>query len=703
MADETDHTDDETAEESEPDAPEPETRQTRTGLGQRWCDADNTDDVLDNDDGTPGTLDNDELVTRLTSAVDEIERSAHQKNRRARMLMDLQLLSGEQILDLDDATNVLGGADDDDLSGQIFHASYSVLSTIKNRIISFRPRAQFLPTAGNGKARRAARNMTALSDAWADAVDYHAEAAFAYDDKLGCDLAALLLYVEDGTTKIRRVAPWELFVERKDGKKMSPECVYIVENIPASQVAAHLGVEVSTLVDSAGFEMKPGSFGQDGGGGEAMVRVINAWQMATGKRKGRHVITVGKRLEVDEDWAYEDPPILFGRFDKKRTGFEGSSAMSKLRGAQIELNDHQITLREAHYSSATKIISYDETDTPPTNFNNDYVALIPRAPGAAPVDIQVPPAINNEAYTYLQTIKDQMRETLGISANAQSGSARPGVTAAVAIREDTELQSDRLSEESQEWERWRVDGAKWWWRLTRDYARAHPDAKPRWKAISRGAWKEMIFEDLEGEYEIRVFPSSLFGQSLPGRFQRANDLIKEGWLEKDDAMGALDVPDISPVVDLALAEKYMMEQIVDDILEIEKYTTPDEYIRKEKLFGYARNRYFLAIVENAGEEGKDAAYSKESLNLLRRLLNECKPPAPAEPPQPMAGPPGPPPGALPMPPPPVLPGLAPPTTAGPTPMGEPPMMPPLPGMPPPPASFPPSGLPPIQPVTPVMQ
>lgn len=670
-------------------APRAEKRQKRSGLGQRWCDALNTDEVEPGEDGELPALQNTELVQRLNSMVDQLEKSNHQEKRREKMRQDLELLHGERIEDLDSSTLILGGPDDDALSGQIFHASYSVLSTIKNRIISFRPRAQFLPTGGNGKAKRASRNMTSLSDAWADAIDLHAEMAMAYDDKLSCDISAIQIYVEDGKTQADRVPPWELMVEEGDGKNMRPECIYRVRHIPAAQVAAQLGVEVGEVIDGDGFDTRPGSFGADGGRTEAKVRVVDAYQCATGKRKGRHVIVCGKRLELDDDWEYEDAPFVVDRFDKRRIGWPGSSAMSKIRSAQEELNDQQVTLREAHYNSATKVIQYQEADEAPTGFNNDYVALVPFR--TTPAVISTPPAINAEAYTYINTIKAQMYETLGTSQQAAQGQSRPGVTAAVAIREDTELQTDRLAEESQKHERQRVDIAKWWWRLTRDYARKHPEAKPSWKAINRGTWKEMVFEDIEGEYEIRVFPSSLFGQSLPGRFQRANDLIKEGWLEREDAMAALDVPDISPVVDQALAEKYYMEKIVDDILEDEHYETPDDFVPAAKIFEYARRRYLLVLSEG----GEEAGYSKTSLDQMRRLLNATKP-KPALPAMPPMIPDGS--GGMPLALPPPLPGVAPATSAGPTPQGEPPMMPPGAG------EFPPTGLPPVEPVMPaVMQ
>jgi len=327
-------------------------------------------------------------------------------------------------------------------------------------------------------------------------------------------------------------------------------------------------------------------------------------------------------------------------------------------------------LREAHHQSATKIIHTKKGENAPTGLNNAYVAVDEYVNTAATVE--TPPALHPEAYQYTHELEGQMSDTIGLSPNTMRGQGRAGVTAAVAIREDTELQADRLALPSQNWETDRVETAKWWWRLTRDHAKKNPDAKPKWRAISRGVWKEMVFEDLTGEYEIRVLPSSLFGQSLSGQFQKAADLIKEGWLTREQAMSALNVPDISPITDLILSEQMLQEKLVDDILEDEHYETPDEYMNKEALFTYARARYFLALL--------DDAYSEEAMNMLRRLLNATKP-QPAAPP---AGPPAPggPGGGGPQLQPPVLPGIAPPTSAGPTPTGEPPQAPPGPALPP---------------------
>ena len=669
MSDET--TTDETTENSDAevtDTEQPEKRVKRDGRGPRWCESENAETDAN------GDLQADDLVAKLNRTVDEIEQSQDEKNRREWMAYDLELYTGDRVTDLDAASEVFARIDAREGNGQIFNKAYAVVSTMRNRVCSFRPRAQFVPSSGNGKAKRASRYMTDLSDAWADHVGYQKEGALMVRDLLTCDLGWMKVYIEDGETKLARFPPWEMLWDKEDGKLGDPECRYHSRRIPTVAAAAMLGVEPEELggQSSSNGSLMAGAIGA--GNTLQKVRVIDAYQRGP---NGRHVIIVGNKLVEDEDWHYDGIPWIDGVFDEKHIGVSGHSAISLNRAAQVELNEQQITLREAHHNSATKVIHIKKGDQAPTGLNNAYVAVDEYV--ITPAQIETPPALHPEAYQYIKELEGQVQDTVGLSPNAMRGQGRAGVTAAVAIREDTDLQADRLALLSQKWEGFRVEAAKWWWRLTRDYAKKNPDAKPKWRAISRGVWKEMVFEDLTGEYEIRVLPSSLFGQSLSGQFQKAADLIKEGWLTREQAMSALNVPDISPITDLILSEQMLQEKLVDDILEDEHYETPDEYINKEALFTYARARYFLALL--------DDAYSEEAMNMLRRLLNATKP-QPAAPP---VAPPGPPVagggGGPQVGPPPVLPGMAPPTSAGPTPVGEPPQappggpaLPPIPGM-----------------------
>src|SRR5688572_29221439 len=104
-----------------------------------------------------------------------------------------------------------------------FNICYSITNTIHNRICSFRTRAQFLPDGGEYKARRSARDMTELSDAWAHHENYYKEAQMAERDLMSGDGGVLKAYIANDNpeaktadVKMSRFPSWEFYFDEAD-------------------------------------------------------------------------------------------------------------------------------------------------------------------------------------------------------------------------------------------------------------------------------------------------------------------------------------------------------------------------------------------------------------------------------------------------------------------------------------------------------
>lgn len=564
----------------------------------------------------------DEMGRLLQSQVQQLELSPQESTRRQNLLYDLELYYGRPVTTLYSMT----GTDYDSRFNPdqlVFNVAYSIVNTIRNRICSFRARAQFLPNGGDYLARRGARDRTAMSDAWAQEQGYQSEASFMLRDMLTGDGGVLKMYKDspnsDGKATqvaVGRFPPWEFLFDATESLYRLPECAYHVTYLPIDQAEARFKIDRASLVASI-VSAPPGlvySSSRD------LVRVVEGWRRGP---DGRRALVIGDKVHgAPEDWQHDGFPLIQRTFDEGAVGVWGPGAITPIRGIQLELNEMQDTLREAFKNSAVKYVFYQNEENGQKLLTNAYVQGVPYT-NIKP-EINVPPAIHPSVYQYIEVLKKQAYETLGVSPFIAAGQKSPGADSAVAMREESELQSDRLANLSQVWEGIRTEAATWWNRFSVEIART--GVEPKWKAIHRGAFKELVFGNLDAEWQIQPFPSSVFGQNISGRLDRAVTLIKGGFMSKEDAMKALDLPDLAPIVDQMLAQSYLMEYLVDDILEEGVYRQPDRYIDPTALFGYAKNRYFLAMSDGS-------KYPEDHMAKLRRLLDttETRLPKPAAP------------------------------------------------------------------------
>lgn len=578
------------------------------------------------------------LAQGVGAAVDQLERSPREANRRDNLLYWHELYLGRKLGDLYslDSQSRERVFDDSEL---VFNLCYSIVCTIRNRVCSFRPRAQFLPNGGDYKDRRIAREQTDMSDAWAHKVKYQDEASFMFRDLTIGDGGVLKLGI-DGTGDRRfvdlgRYPAWEFLFDEVESIYRRPECAYHVTYLPIEKAAAKYSIEVDKLHSS--IVSAPMGI-RYGGSDRNMVRLAECWR--SDLDKGRHVAVVGNVVTVDEDWKYDGPPLIVRSFDEGIIGRWGTGAIEMIADLQLELNECHQRFREGHAMSAIQRIAIQESDTTPTKISNESIA-VDKYKNTPPVYQAVIP-MAKEWFEYAEFLKKEGYETLGISPFIAAGVKQPGTTSALAIQESTELQQDRLALLSQLWEGMVVESAEWWDRLS---ARLVAAGVPQsFRSVQRGAYRELKFP--EGDpltrREVRVYPSSIFGSTLAGRLERANYLIDKGWLSREDAMKVADVPDLSPVIDLELAPSYAMEKVVDDILEAGAYQQPPPYLDAGALFGYARKRYLLAF--STGE------WPAAHMSQLSKLIDAVEPKPPAPPALGMAPPPMPGPTAVPMPP-----------------------------------------------------
>jgi hypothetical protein len=572
----------------------------------------------DTDDGRLASL---EMVTLLNDALMRIHTSSEEQNRIRSIVDGLQSIAGVTLTESEHPalSDLLAHGYNTTNIGLKYNVFYAIIQTIVSRICSFRPRAQFLPEHGNYKTHALVRDLNSGMDAWAQRERYQDEATEAFRDALYTPGGVLKVYPETvdeiGKVRLMRLPPWELKIDAEDDRYGDPECMYHVR-----WITIRAAMRLYGITDDARMSIAQGANRLAGidtyaklstRGGRKLVRVSEGYKRGPG---GWKVILVGDYVAQLE--PYEHERHMFERivFDRSPQSGWGYSAIQPIRTIQDRVDDWLQSCDDAHHLSAKLVASIPPGAT--FKLTNDPVILFEAGPTGAQPSFHNPSAIDPGAYHWWEIIKAMAAEILGVPPNAQYGTKAPAVTSAVAIDAVTDIENGRLSRLSQQWEQLVTRVADLWYSCSVDLG-AGEGAGDEYLATDRGQARVVKFVEMKRKPVIRAFPTSLFGQSIPARLQRAMDAVKAGWFSQEEILWMLDIPDLDPATRGKLAEFYFAERFVDDLLMGEQYTTPDRWMDPQKLFDYTRRRYLLAVT--------DGGYPEPALANVRKLLNYLQP------------------------------------------------------------------------------
>lgn len=620
---------------------------------------------FEEDEGATKREKRESLAQRLDSAVSALIESPRENDRRASLQYDLELYFGKRIpslFDIGDAADVTPFS----AENLRFNHCYSICSTVRNRICSFRPLSEFIPSAGNALAKRGAEDLSAMNEAWSVEQGRQATMALWFRDLLTTDGGVVKIYRDGDRIELGRFPCWEFLIDEVDGLYGKTSTIHHVQWLPIETVSKRYGIKVDDLRGNVRTMLA----GMPYASNREVVRVVDSYAAATSDdQPGRHVILVGgEHIALDTEWAYPDFPIVIGVFEEGMTGMWGVSAVAMLRGIQTAQNEWSARIEMAHYLSSLQVWQLGPNEEGPSNITNADVRI--NRYTAKPAEVMNPAAMGPEAYQYAELLEQQGYKTIGVSPFIAAGIKQPQTSSGVAIDATSELQTDRLALLSQTWETKNSDVDLWWMRLTSEAAQDGVQFK--WKAINKGAWRELMFDGGIDEWVVRPKPTSVFGQTVSARLTKATELLKAGALDIEQWTEAVALPDLKPITDLRLADQRLMETIVDRILERGDLRMPGPYVDPRKMYEYARARYNLA-------EADEEKYTAANLSKLRRLIDAVgrdagiiKPPATPQLPALAGAAPG-----LPALQPPPLPAAAPPTVTPVSPPVAPPLAPPV--------------------------
>lgn len=549
------------------------------------------------------------------------------------------------------------------------------VDTLAAKVAKAKPKATFLTDGGSWAQQRRAKRL----DSWVHGV-FHTSGLYrmaqkVFRDGSVCDVGGVKAYVSGGKIVYERVDPDDVRVGMMDGRDGAPRTM--LHSRTLARYTAHQLVEqwhadksakerkkMHGLVEAAAANSNPerhlhvktlATLGD-------VVQVHEAWHLPSypGAGDGRHVVALSNLTLVDEEWELDRFPFAFFRFGERRLGFYGQGVAELLLPRQRAINSLLRKLEDClRLMSVGQLWSRTGSKVNLEQFSNEPYIIIRGVEKPEPLPR---PPIPPELFRAYRDAINESLESVGVSMLSASAKKPAGLNAAVALREYSDLESERFALVHQAFEAFFMEAAELALALGEKAAEDGEPVDvsvPHGRRVERVKWADVKWD--RDTFVLKMHSSSSLPTSPAARRQAVRELWDDGLIDTVEYRRLLDMPDLDASLSLTAAARDDIDSMVESFLDgddgegaEDSYAPPEPF--QDLQYGVKRcqSEYLRAKADGCPEE---------RLELLRRWMEQARDmlsQQPANDPQAAGGAPGAP-GA--PPPPGAPPGAAPPGVA----------------------------------------
>jgi hypothetical protein len=510
-----------------------------------------------------------------------------------------------------------------------FNVVKSVIDTVTSKICKNRPKPMFLTEGDFSLKRRAIRLNQYIEGALQGMKLWDMGPDFVRD--MGVFDFGSWKFIHNGKKiVVERAFPEEIWVDECEGFYRNPRSKFQTKSI-AREVL---------ISDYPDYEAEISQAGKSAGSLTAksmtdLVDVAEAWHLPTDGRDGKHAICIGNATLLSEEWKLEMFPFVTKSWSNRLVGWYGQGIAEQLVGIQIEMNQHLRTVRECLKWAVPKLFVQHGTSVTP--FSNLVMGMYKYTGGVAP-EVRVAQTVSPELFQQIDRLYQKAFELIGVSQLSAQSTKPAGLNSGKALREFTDIESDRFVVDGQSYERAFLDAA--------DLVIALLDQDGGMKVDYQGRNKkiQLDWEDVRmarDEFSMTMWPTNLLSSSPAGKLADVQEMLDAGLLTPEDARRLLDYPDVASVTSLYNSPYEIVDDIIEKLLEGESAPRPDAYIKFDIAIPRMQEAYLKAQVDGASETILESfrVWIDQALEVVKLGQAPAPEPAPTGPPQQEALPP----------------------------------------------------------------
>ena len=423
-----------------------------------------------------------------------------------------------------------------------------------------------------------------------------------------------------GSIKIERAFDFELFVDEAESRYGSPKNLFQLhimdKDLALWKFAEDPSLELTEeerVMRSEAIRGADSAKTEDLYFGESttryravsMIRVVEAWKLPSPGRPGRHVIGVSGATLLDEEWTRKRFPFVRICWSRKPIGWFSTGLIEEGENIAKELNENTDRIQErVRLCSGRRVYFHEGSIDSQYLQQNDAEVHIPYTGDKPPVEINSNPLTDAE-FQYLEWLRNQYYENIGVSQMRSAARKDPGLTAGVAIRTVNDMQTVRFAPKAKAYENAFVDLAH----CIIDACKEAAEEKQQIYVDDYDGeieWSEVDLD--EDPFTITVDPASSLPNDPGGRLQMSTELVQMGAISMETFKQLLGWPDLEKEMNYQTAQRRYLEKLIDRMLDEGEndptvYEDPDEHLLDDAgAVTQVAQAYFDALYNDAPDQ-----------------------------------------------------------------------------------------------------
>jgi hypothetical protein len=514
--------------------------------------------------------------------------------------------------------------------------------TLAAKVAKNKPRASFLTSGGSWDKQRKARRLDKFGRGLLYELNAYEKGKEIFFDACTFGTGLGYLYPNEATGRLdlERVLPDEVYVDELDALYCEPRTLFRRKIVQREVLLAKFPDKAGSLYTAATPPNMPQKNFLT-----PTVEVWEAWHLPSGPKKkdGMHCICIAGAELFCEPWKLDVFPFVQLRYKKRTVGFWGKGVAETLTGIQIELNRTILSVSEQlRRKGKGRTFVPMGSKVAPAHFTNNIGDLVYYT-GNVPPHPDNQNTVAPEELQHIERLYRMAFQEVGLSELSVAAKKPSGLDAAVALREYSDIESERFALVHQAWETFFLDMVKLSLKLIRAQygSKGYQVRLPNRQFAIEMDWKDIELE--EDDYVLQVFPVSSLPQTPAARYQKVKEMQADGTVDKATANRLLDFPDLESETNLTNAAIDDVDATISMVLDEDKpVLMPVEPFQNLDLMVTRATAAYLYARHHGCDD--------ERLGMLQQLIEQASqakvalmtpPPAP-----PMMA--GPPPGATPM-------------------------------------------------------